>query len=616
MKSRLIAVSAICAACITSNAETLDFTYNYTEASPSAYGKDKAETVDVAIRLASPAMVGKKVTALSVPVFGDVSDLSGFQGFLTTELKTKNQNKAKVNDPDICAIDGTYTDGMLSVNFTEPYTITEKGVYVGYSVTITGGESGDSGKPVAVVPGSVPDSFWFHSTSSVQKWSDYATRYDLISDMTVSLEGGFPENAAVIQIPEKIYAGIGTDATADVVIANQGLEEIKSIAYSYEAAGISGTGEYVFREPIPGKIGYPAEVSLPIGIYRETAQGELSIMIDKVNGKSNELTAATSSAPFEVMPFVPRNRPLVEEYTGLNCGWCPMGYVTLAEMNEIYGRDFVALSYHSSSFEQESEMVYLSTSQFPYQPSGYPASQVNRITSPSVDDIPKTWESQRRNMPCGEVEVVLDWADDSRKTLKAVSKTRFIHDIDDSPYLVTFALVADGLSNPKWAQYNAYSFDDTDVSGLTGKWWDLFVHANRYVFGLVFDDVVLSFPDAKGIPESLPSNIKQGEIYENTFSVNIDDIHNLAGLDVVNDFGFARVVAVIVDSKTGAVINCASSDYPSQSGVKELSDSEATAIRCEFYDLTGCRVFNPGNGILLKIERLSDGSVRTSKVIR
>ena len=615
MKSRLLIVSALCTVYAAANAETLDFTYNFEDTTPFAYGKDKTETIDVAIHLGSPAMTGKKVKGLSVPVFGEIADLTGFQGFLTTELKTKNQNKAKVNDPDICAVDGTYADGILTVSFSEPYTITEKGVFVGYSLTITGGEEGPSGKPVAVVAGRVADSFWFHSTSSVQKWSDYAARYDMISDITVSLEGDFPVNAAEIRIPSKIYAGIGSETMADVEIMNQGLEEVRSIAYSYDVNGISGTGEYVFDTPIPNKLGYPAEISLPIGVYSETGIGELNISIDKVNGKTNEIDGATFTVQFEVMPFVPKNRPLVEEYTGLRCGWCPRGYVTLAEMNEKYGRDFVALSYHSASFEEVTDMVYLKASDFPYQPSGYPASQVNRTSSPSVGDIPKTWEAQRLSIPCGEIDVELDWTDESKTTLKAVSKTRFIHDVNDSPYLVTFALVADGLSNPLWAQYNAYSFDDTDVTGLTGKWWDLFVHTDRDVYGLVFDDVVLSFPDVKGIPGSLPSDIKQEEVYENTFTVEIDKIHNLAGRNVVNDFGLARVVAVIVDSKTGAVINSSSSGYPGQSGVVEVSDSHRIPVNCEYYDLTGRRILNPTKGIFLKLEKMTDGTSRTTKIM-
>lgn len=615
MKSRFILVSTICASFVISNAETLDFSYNYSDAAPSPYGKDKVETVDVAIHLGAPSMIGKKVTGFSVPVLGDISDLDGFQGFLTTELKTKNQNKAKVNDPDICAVDGTVTDGILTVTFSEPYMITDKGVYVGYSLTITGGETGPSGKPVAVVTGNIADSFWFHSTSSVQKWSDYASKYELISDISVSLEGEFPDDAASISIPDKTYVGIDSDASVSAVICNQGLEEIKSIGYSYYANGVSGSGEYLFNDPIPGKLGYPVEVALPIGIYQELGEGEISVTIDKVNGNDNQV-AAVAAVPFEVMPFVPRNCPLVEEYTGFRCGWCPGGYVTLAEMNEKYGHDFVALSFHSSSFEEVTDLVYLKDSEFPYNPSGYPASQVNRTTSPGVLDIPKTWKAQRRGIPCGYIEVELDWADDSHKTLEAVAKTRFIKDISGSPYLVTFALVADGLSNPAWAQYNAYFYPDTDVTGLTGKWWDLFVHTDLNVFGLVFDDVVLSFPDVKGIQGSLPADIKQGEVYENTFTVDIDGIHNLAGLDVVNDFGLTRVVAVIVDSKTGAVLNSASSGYPGKSGVREVTGSEATSAGCEYYDLTGRRVLNPGNGIFIKVERMSDGTVRTSKTIR
>lgn len=617
MKNKVMAFAAMIIACGVSNAATVDFNYNFTDASPEGYGKNKAETIDVAIRLSEPSLVGKKVTRLYVPVFGNPTDMTDFQGFLTTELKTKNQNKVKVNDPDICSVPGEYADGILTVTFNEPYTITDKGVYVGYSLTVTGGEKESSGKPIAVVTGSFSDSFWFHTTSSVQKWNDYAIKYNLTSDMTVVVDGDFLNDAAFAVATKKVYAGIDSDAMANITITNQGINEIKSISYSYEAFGKHGAASYNFQEPIPGKLGYPVEIELPVGKYDALGEGELVIKIDEVNGGANKLVAASVSTPFDVIPFIPKNRPLVEEYTGLRCGWCPGGYVTLAEMNEKYGHDFVALSFHSMNFENPAYMVYLNTSDFPYDPSGYPSSQINRTFTVEVRDIPKRWTNIRETIPCGDVEVELNWVDEDMKVLEAVAKTRFINNIPDSPYLITFAVVADGLSNPEWAQFNAYADPTVDVEGLTGKWWDLFVHTDTDVYGLVFDDVVIHFPDVYGIEGSLPADIKLGEVYENSFSVNTDDILNLGGLNVVNDFGKARVVAMIIDTRSGAVVNCASSGYPGQSGIREICDEyeSQSVIGYEYYDLTGRRVFNPSNGLYIKVDRLENGSLRTSKVI-
>ena len=42
-------------------------------------------------------------------------------------------------------------------------------------------------------------------------------------------------------------------------------------------------------------------------------------------------------------------------------------------------------------------------------------------------------------------------------TLKAISKVRFLRDIDGCRYVWSVALLADGLSNPKWEQNNAYA---------------------------------------------------------------------------------------------------------------------------------------------------------------
>lgn len=609
-KSIYLMSLAVCV--LPASAGTLEFSYSGADDIIRGYGRNRAETLDVAVRLADPVMAGKRVTGIKVPVIGDVSALSEPSGFISTELRTRTQNRTKVNDPDVCSVAGSIEDGVLSVTFDEPYEITETGVYVGYSLTVTDDKL--AGKPAAVTDGEAPDGFWFHSTSSSQKWTDVGSKDGIVSAMTVILEGDFPVEAACVSLADAVYVAVDEAAVIPVMVKNQGSGEIASLTYRYTAGDVTGENTYELSEPIAGKLGVETELMLPAGTFGEEGKYALSLSVVKVNGEDNPFASVPAESELSVLPFVPVNRPLVEEYTGLECGWCPSGYVVLREMSEEYGSDFVAMAYHSRTFEDISCMVCLEESQFPYAPPGYPASQINRAISPLVLDIPKVWKSRRTGLPAGDITIDFGFREGEEGVLVAEAGARFLGDSDNSRYTLSFALVADGLSDPSWGQHNAYGYESTDCDGLTGEWWDLFVHTEERVYGLEFDDVVVYYPDVKGIDGSLPSEMESGVVYSYEFVVRKDDVRNLAGGNIVSDFNKTRVVGMIIDRVDGTVVNCVSSGYPHKL-TDSVGMSPAEVVRTVYYDLQGRTVTRPEGGVFIKSETLSDGSVHVSKVI-
>lgn len=425
----------------------------------------------------------------------------------------------------------------------------------------------------------------------------------------------YADNAVSPVLPEKVYAGQGETTELTINIINQGLLPVTTLAYTYECGSVRGEGVYDFPEAVPSRYGITVPAVVTLDPMAQLGDYELKIEVTQVNGVANESTSAEAVSPLEVLLFVPKNRPLVEEYTGLSCGWCPGGYVTLKQMAEKHGHEnFVAASFHGPGFESGC-MVCMT--EWPYSPDGFPASQINRVKNPAVLEIPAVWESMRRSVPEGDMEISLAWADDDKTVLKATSKTRFLHDSDNSPYLVSFMLVADGLSDPTWAQYNAYHFtDEVDVSKLTGPYWDLFVGQDRYVYDLVFDDIVVFYPDQKGIAGSLPEKVEAGGYYENTFSVNTSEVTNVNGERIVKDFGRTRVIGMIIDTRTGAVINSASSGYAEQTGVGSVSD-ETEVLSTHYHDLSGRRLTSPlESGVTIVTETLADGTTRSRKLLR
>ncbi len=595
------------------SAEKTDFSYNSKGTAPHSYGSGKAETVNVAAKLYWPGLIGKKIVSLSVPVEGNVASVTDCSGFITTELKTRNQGGTKVNDPDVCSVAGTLQGNILTVNFPEPYTIPAEGVYVGYALTVTDSEATPA--PAAVVESSTDNAFWFRGSKSQLRWRDEGHDSKLASALSVTLEGDFATDAAMPAFHGPIYTAGDTPYTLDVEVVSQGLNPLRSIDYTYEAAGTKRSGSYTFPEQAEG-FGMSATLPLDIEPLGEPTATELKLTINRVNGVPNGIADAYCKASLEVLPFLPHNRPLVEEYTGLRCGYCPRGWIILRQMAEDYTKEeFVALSYHSGRYESGA-MVYISTEEFPFSPDGYPASQVNRYGSSSVDNIPKEWASKRTLLPEGEINVELSWDKTDNTKLVAKSTTKFIHSAKGADYRVAFALVADDLSDPTWAQYNAYRNQTENTTDFESKYWNLFLGKEENIMGLTYDDVVIHFPNAKGIAGSLPADIEAGSEYTNEFTVDTPAVLNVLGQSVVSDFNKTRMVAMIIDGQTGNVINCASSAYPDGTPlVSQVAISSEPTVRTVYHDISGRIVATPERGIYIKTTIMKDGSHKTEKIL-
>lgn len=149
MKHTILASLAL--ASLSAAASTVDFSYNATNETPYAYGFSKEQTYDAAIALNSPALAGTRILSVSVPVC-NAQFASGAKVWLSAELSNPKGTGAPYV-ADIATYDVAINDGMITYTFSEPYTIPAEGVYVGYTLTVSGVAEGASGKPLAVVDG-------------------------------------------------------------------------------------------------------------------------------------------------------------------------------------------------------------------------------------------------------------------------------------------------------------------------------------------------------------------------------------------------------------------------------------------------------------------------------
>lgn len=193
----------------------------------------------------------------------------------------------------------------------------------------------------------------------------------------------------------------------------------------------------------------------------------------------------------------------------------------------------------------------------------------------------------------------------------------FIEDYDADRYGMSFALVADGLSNPTWLQSNSYApregqepVDDPEMPGEIGY---MFTHGTNPMPGLIYNDVVLAItsPEEYVLPKATI-----GEEVTASTEFDITSLHNTAGEQVVEDFSKVRCVAIVVDLTTNRPVNCISSPYLSSvpNSISKI-ETDSNPIFTEWYDLQGRKLSAPvNNAFIIEVRHFENGKIRCKKV--
>ena len=319
------------------------------------------------------------------------------------------------------------------------------------------------------------------------------------------------------------------------------------------------------------------------------------------------LTAISSNAQ-EI-----KHRPLIEEYTGLWCQWCPRGHVAMEMIEEQYGDDQVSISYHVD------DAMAVAT-RFPISVTGVPVATVDR--EKKID--PYYGETERedfaisRNIDAAmakpaeasiEVSAII-----TGSKVQAYTKVEFAEDADGKNYQIGYVLTCSGLTHTSWRQMNEYS-SYRDKETFKGTPLEPLTQESVYIRGMVFDNVAVDASGTLGVLNSLPAKIDAGEEYEHSYSFNI------AGNSLVQDQMRLKVVAFIIDKQTGEIVNANKYSF-----YKEPDQEEETAVDAvmadkepvskEYFDLTGTPVTHPSGGIYICRTTFADGTVKTTKEAR
>ncbi len=603
-------------ACSVTGMDAGTIKYTYANDDYGNWGFNKKEAYDVAVRIDDPSLVGKKIISARSFLYA-TSDIDNISIWLSKELKLEN----KKNAPDIVSVSTEVNakTGEIKVTFAEPYTITEEGVYVGYSFNVTA-LTEETMNPLSLTTAVNENGFFLHTSRSVLKWINYSERLPASAPVEVTIEGDFPEASLGFKSVAPLYYGqAGKSTDISVKILNQGTESVTSIDYSCVIDGATKTSHLDLETPIKPDFINPADLVIPVDLPSAVNIYDLTISIDKVNGVENEAVVKSAVTAVDVVSYVPKHRPVMEEYTGTWCGWCTRGWFALEKMNGLYPDDFIGIAYHNND-----PMAVLDEYTYPVSIAGFPSSTIDRgyELDPyygSASDgfgIEQDWLDARNTFSPAGVEAYAWWTDESKTSIGVLSETTFIKKFSGSAYKMAYVLCANDLhsTDEDWNQGNYFPSYARDYEGT-----ELYAlcEMGSSINDLHFNEVAIIADDVTGEKNPLPEEIEAGKVIKGDYAFDLADAVSLNGVDLVQDKEKLFVVAMLIDGETGRIINADKTAIAADkaSGITEVKKSEASVKAVAYYDLQGRRTNASARGLYIKKTTFSDGTVTSEKVV-
>ena len=520
---------------------------------------------------------------------GVISSLSGLKVWVSKTLPDK------ISDADYAmAASGTLSVGANDFKLMTPFEVDGNGFYIGYYVKSTTGYFIRCGGQDA------ENSFLVGNPEENMNWTDlYGQGLGKLAFQILVENGNFVPYGATAEDFGNSFVLKGESVNVPIKITNTGQETISSIAYTIATDGVDVTpertlsvGSLAFNSSKTINMNFPAdEVS---GKYKKT------FTITKVNDQKN--TASGKSAQGFVITLDEKQpvTPVIEEFTGTWCGWCPRGMVGMEKMHDTFGDQIVQIAAHSGDIMAINE----------YQPvintytSGFPNSITDRRfeADPSYSSLNNVMSKAFERTAQGTIALTAEWASPDQKAVTFTTKTCFSYSETDGQYGIALVLTQDGLkgTGSNWAQSNYYS------GGSGSSEMSFWYSAGSSVSGLEFNHVpVAAWSALTGIDGSVSPKIEAGK--EQVFTYQGDISQN----SKIQDKTKLKAIALLIDRSNGTIVNAAQAYIKEkETGIStpSVSDDARTAAREARYSLDGRKLSTAEKGI--NIIRMPDGTIR------
>ena len=442
------------------------------------------------------------------------------------------------------------------------------------------------------------------------KYGDAAIQWENISHtygnlcIGCTLKGeSFPQNGvAVLSLDGAEFAEPGKNFEYTVYFQNTAANTVNSMEVSYTIGdGTKKTGQVNLRNPLKynersglkfSDLSYGKEgIDVPVTFEITKVNGEANISDE--NKRTGYLNCFNAANGFKRVH-------LMEEGSGTWCQWCPAGIVMMDNLAKNYPEDYALVGVHYNDAMQVPSTAPVIAMFGGSYPNSYIDRSVNIMpTMASVNQTLKAFTEYYREIPAlvGFPSIKGVKTEDGK--LKVNTDVQFALDLRGaSRYRLSYYIVEDGVG--PYEQQNGFAGGE---SGPMGGW-----ESKGLYVSTLFNDVARYLEGGmEGVQGSIPGSVKQGESYSYEVELPLTNVTK----DKV------RVVAFVVDTTTGTVVNAAQKEVDlTESGVEEIADASSSEILSKtYYTLNGVEVKDPSNGIYILRTVYADGTVKAEKVV-
>jgi len=504
----------------------------------SGYGVDTVAYYEAAIRIGSnnSNLGGATVNAVRL-WFSDITIHK------ITSLKiwvTKNLTKDVVNSASLLYVQevdpATLIAGSNNIAFEVPYTINNATTYFGYTLELNTQDK-------AIINGGEweTNSFWFRASELQTNWQTVKTG-KLALQLLVE-DACFPLNAASPFDFGTHYFLKGDQAIVPIRIKNNGMNPVTSISYTITTNNDPSTTTPEVTVAIDS-LAYNAIDTINVAFDTSNAMTcNTAITITKVNGVANETISPQNKAwgQLYIRAILTNRVPVIEEFTGTWCGWCPRGFEGMETVRETYGDNVILIAAHNAD-------PMAITDYDPVMASSFPTAVINRQAN--VDPHPSTFieylNATMDDHPDAMVDVSAQWNNEEMTEINISTDSKFVYNLSNANYGIALVLTNDGLQGTgiNWSQANYYNTGSGDP--YMSDWYG----AGSYVSGLTYNFVaVAAWNIERGFDGSVPTTVVGGG--SNKFNYTAD----ISSKSVIQDKSLLKVIALLIDRSTGEIIN-------------------------------------------------------------
>lgn len=412
------------------------------------------------------------------------------------------------------------------------------------------------------------------------------------------VEGEFGQNNVQPLDFGNVMVAKGKTKNVAVKFRNLG-SKFTSIDYTISLDGKAGAEQHLDFGKDYGVAGTHT-IEVPFAATSEIGKNAVTLTVTKVNGAENACAIKTATGTLYTVEREFVKRSVVEQFTGTGCGNCPSGHVAMHNMHNIYGDQFIGIALHQ--FNSSDPMYNIS---YDLGFTGAPQCMVNRssgILAP-YEQMPEALKKSLNEIALAEVTVAGTFTDEDTK----VNATASVESLVAGDYNIAFMLTADGLTGTtkSWKQsnyfckgggrYNSQASMPDDLKFL----WDM---GSSYVE--TYNDVLIaSSYVSSNNKATLPTLVANGTVSsEYTMKMPTKEaLKKALKLDQI------YVVALLLDKKTGAIVNAGRARVTGSTGIENVNNSsEATVVAR--YNVNGVQIAAPVKGI--NIVKMSDGTTR------